>query len=114
MRILVLAGAAVLAGVVGLAAANAGADQTWTGKISDDACNATHESGAENVPTPPDPECVAACVRGGSMYVLLVGDQVFKIANQDNPGLVTYAGKAVKVTGALNGQTITVSSIAAP
>src|SRR5436190_11776806 len=74
------------------------AEQTWIGEISDSACNKKHESGAENVPTPPAKECVADCVRGGSKYVIVVGDSVFQVANQNAGGLADLAGSKVKVT----------------
>jgi hypothetical protein len=87
------------------------AEQTWTGKISDSACGAKHEEAAENTGVMPDRECTQACVRGGSKYVLVVDGKVLQIANQDNKDLATHAGHAVKVTGELKGNAITVSTI---
>ena len=89
-------------------------EQTWTGQISDSACNRKHESGAENVPTPPERECTLDCVRGGSKFVLVAADKVYQIANQDNVDLSTHAGHAVKITGELKGNAITVSKIEMP
>jgi hypothetical protein len=88
-----------------------GAEQTWLGEITDSACGAHHESGAENVPPPPAKECVAACVRGGSTYVLLVDGKVLQIANQQAPGLADLAGSKIKVTGELKGNAITVTKM---
>ena len=88
------------------------AEQTWIGEISDSACTMKHESGAENVPTPPAKECVANCVRGGSKYVIIVGDNVLQIANQNAAGLAELAGSKVKITGEAKGDTVTVSKIA--
>jgi hypothetical protein len=90
------------------------AEQSWTGQISDSACNRKHESGAENVPTPPDRDCTLDCVRGGSKFVLVTADAIFQIANQDNKDLATHAGHTVKMTGELKGATITVSKIEMP
>src|ERR1022692_4646383 len=90
------------------------AEQTWTGQISDSACGAKHEEGAEGQGKMPDRECTAACVRGGSKYVLVVDGKVLQIANQDNKDLATHAGHTVKMTGELKGQTITVSKIEMP
>ena len=81
-RISILLGASLL-----LAPSIQAAEQTWAGEISDSACNMKHESGAENVPAPPAKECVAACVRGGSKYVLLAGGKILQIDNQQAPGL---------------------------
>jgi hypothetical protein len=100
--------AVVLAAGVGLFA-----QQSWDGKISDSACGAKHESGAENVPAPPDPECTAACIRGGSKYVLVVGDKVYQITNQGQADLAKLAGQNVHVTGELAGDAITIGAIAA-
>jgi hypothetical protein len=87
------------------------AEQTWVGEISDSACGMKHESGAENVPAPPAKECVVNCIRGGSTYVLVVGDKVLEIANQKVAGLADLAGSKVKVTGEAKGDTVTVSKI---
>jgi hypothetical protein len=100
-----------LAALLLLSAQPRAAEQTWTGKISDSACGKKHEEAAEGNGVMPDRECTLACVRGGSKYVLVVDDKVFQIANQDNKDLATHAGHAVKVTGELNGETITVSKI---
>jgi hypothetical protein len=87
------------------------ADQTWSGKISDSACGAKHEEAAENTGVMPDRECTEACVRGGSKYVFVVDKQVYQIANQNFADLAKHAGHAVKVTGELKGNSITVSKI---
>ena len=87
------------------------ADQTWVGEISDSACGMKHDSGAENVPTPPANECVANCIRGGSKYVIVASDKVFQIANQNAAGLADLAGSKVKITGELKGDTVTISKI---
>jgi hypothetical protein len=97
--------------VVLLAAPAFAAEQSWTGKIGDSACNLKHESGVENVPPPPDKECTLNCVRGGSAFVLIAGGKVYQIANQKDPALTTFAGDAVKVTGELKGDVIAVSKI---
>ena len=87
------------------------AEQTWTGKIADSACGAKHEEAAEGQGVMADRECTQACVRGGSKYVLVVDGKVLQIANQDNKDLATHAGHAVKMTGELKGNAITVSKI---
>ena len=87
------------------------ADQTISGEISDSACNRKHESGAENVPTPPAHDCTLDCVRGGSKFVLLADDKIYQIANQDLADLKTHAGHKVKMTGDVKGDSIAVSKI---
>jgi len=87
------------------------AEQTWSGKISDSACGAKHEEAAEGQGVMADRDCTQACIRGGSKYVLVVDGKVFQIANQDNKDLATHAGHAVKLTGELKGDAITVSKI---
>ena len=90
------------------------AEQTWTGKISDSACGAKHEEAAEGEGVMADRDCTQACIRGGSKYVLVVEGKVFQIANQDLKDLATHAGHAVKMTGELKGNAITVSKIERP
>jgi hypothetical protein len=87
------------------------AEQTWSGKISDSACGAKHEEAAEGQGVMADRDCTQACVRGGSKYVLVVDGKVFQIANQDDKDLATHAGHAVKMTGELKGNAITVTKI---
>jgi hypothetical protein len=87
------------------------AEQSWIGEISDSACAMKHDSGAENVPTPPANECVANCIRGGSKYVIVAGNKVYQIANQNAPGLADLAGAKVKISGELKGDVVTVSKI---
>jgi len=98
---LVLSLAATLAmGTMGLL----GADQSWTGTISDSMCGASHGS-------TPAKACTTGCVKKGAKYVIVVGDKVYSIANQNNPGLAKYAGDNVKVTGSMTGDTITIAKI---
>jgi hypothetical protein len=87
------------------------ADQTWSGQISDSLCGAKHEEAAEGQGKMPDRDCTAACVRGGSKYVLVVDGKILQITNQDNKDLATHAGHKVKLTGELQGQSITVTRI---
>ena len=101
----------VFLAALSLSTVTLGAQQTFTGKIADSACGAKHEEAAEGQGVMPDRECTQACVRGGSKYILVVDGKVMKIANQDNKDLATHAGHAVKVTGELKGDTITVSSV---
>jgi len=103
--------AAVVLAIATATARLAAAEQTWTGQISDSICKAKHESGAEGREAGSPAECTKACAKGGSKYVLLVGDKVYQIANQSNADLEKHAGETVKLTGSLDGDAITVSKI---
>ena len=100
------------------------ASKTWSGKISDSMCGATHKMTKEHEekgevskqPTSKmekDRECTLACVKSGGKYVFVSKGKVFQIGNQDFAGLEEHAGHAVKITGDLgsDGKTITVSNI---
>ena len=96
------------------AATSAGQTQTTlSGQISDSLCKAKHEEAAEGAGKMTDHDCTVSCVKGGSKYVLLVDGKVIQIANQNQRDLETFAGQAVKVTGELKGDAITISAIAA-
>jgi hypothetical protein len=81
-----------------------GADASWTGVISDSMCGASHGS-------KPAKQCTLGCVKKGAQYVVVVGDKVYSISNQNAPGLAKYAGDNVKVTGTMSGDSITVKKI---
>ena len=92
-----------------------GADQTWTGKISDSMCGASHKSAIEHAGKKlTDRECVQACIKDGGKYVFVSNGKVYDIANQDDPELAEHAGHTVKLTGEMSGNSITVSKIAMP
>jgi hypothetical protein len=87
------------------------APATWTGKISDSMCGVKHAMGDKKMT---DKECTDACVKGGSKYILVLGDKVMKIDNQDFKGLAKFSGDAVKITGEMGkNDTITISNIEA-
>jgi hypothetical protein len=88
-----------------------GAEETWTGKISDSMCRAKHDTPSEGGPALSERDCTLACVRGGSEYVLVTEDKTYKLEDQKDAALETYAGSMVKVTGKLQGETIRVSRI---
>jgi hypothetical protein len=56
-------------------------------------------------------QCVRSCVKGGAKYALYSGDKLYILAGKSSE-LDALAGKNVKVTGDVKGDTITVSSIA--
>lgn len=90
------------------------ADKTWTGQISDSMCGASH---AKSIAAHPgakmtDAECTAACVKAGAKYVFVMNGKVYDIANQQFADLSKEGGHTVRLTGEMNGNTITISKLA--
>jgi hypothetical protein len=85
--------------------------QTWTGKISDSSCGASHDAMTKHGKKGTDNDCTLMCVKKGSKYVFVSGKEVRAIANQDFKDLQQFAGDTVKLTGQLKDNTITVSRI---
>jgi hypothetical protein len=84
--------------------------ETWRGVIGDSMCGVKHseEKGSDHS------KCVAKCVSGGSSYVFVAKDKVFKIANQDFADLKAHAGHVVMLSGEMKGDAITVSKVEMP
>jgi hypothetical protein len=78
----------------------------WTGFVSESKCGAAHVDGSEK-----SVNCVKACIKGGAKPVLVADGKVLKIANTDKVEEALY-GLKVKVTGNLEGDTVTIESIA--
>jgi hypothetical protein len=98
---------AVLAAVSGFAA-----EQTWTGKISDSMCGASHKKVAEHGTAKiSDHDCTLACVKNGGKYVFVRNGKVYNIENQDYAGLEEHAGGTVRLIGEVTGNTIKISNI---
>lgn len=87
------------------------AADTWTGKISDSSCGASHDTMTEHGKKGTDKDCTLMCVKKGSQFVFVNEGKVLKIANQDFKALRQFAGETVKLTGDLKGDTVTVTSI---
>ncbi len=109
-RTAILTAALVLcASFIGGASAD---DKTWTGTISDSKCGAKHMTTAEHPGEKmPAAECAAACVKGGAKYVFVAGEKVYAIDNQDFGELAANIGRSVKLSGTMNGDTITVTKV---
>jgi len=99
-----------------LASFTSAADTTWTGRISDSMCGASHAKmeAAHTGSKLTAHDCTNACVKAGAQYVFVTGGKVYSIANQDLADLQTHAGQTVRLTGALSGDAITVSKIVMP
>jgi len=97
----------------------AAAQQTFTGRISDSTCGASHfvKGAVGAVREPPlltDRQCLLACIKALAKYVLVdQNNQVIPIANQDAMGLPLYAGRPVKITGERKGDAIVVAKVEA-
>ena len=99
--------AAVLLLLAALLAFAADKPQTFTGKISDAMCGAQHMMAGAS-----DADCTRACVKQGSKYALVVGDNVYTLEGGDAAMLDKLAGQNAAVSGTLKGKTITVASVA--
>jgi hypothetical protein len=82
------------------------ADEHLTGYIADSTCaNSKTDMGALDARI----ACVKKCIKGGATAVLVVGDKVYKIANQK--AVMKFAGKNVTVDGTVDNDTLTVTKI---
>lgn len=84
--------------------------QSYTGTVSDAMCGAKHMM--EGDPA----ACLRACVQKGSKYALVVGDKVYTLDAQDQTALATLdklANQKATVKGTADGDTISVTSVAA-
>src|SRR5512140_1131842 len=91
------------------------AEQSWTGKISDSNCGASHKAAMEHGGKKmSDAECTKACVKAGAKYVFVHKGKVIPITNQDYSGLDEHAGHTVNLTGEMTAGSVTVSKIEMP
>lgn len=102
-RKLVLMGVALL--VFGCMAW-AGGSKSWTGVVSDSHCGVKHSEASDAAAG-----CVAKCVKGGAEYSLVSDGKAYKVDNQEK--FANFAGKSVKVTGTMDGDSIKVESVEA-
>ena len=103
-------GMQLLIGLTALPALAAGKPQTLTGEVSDAMCGAKHEMPGNAA------DCTRGCIKHGSKYALVVGDKVYTLETSDKAALDKLndlAGAKAKVTGEVDGTTITVKSVAA-
>ena len=82
-----------------------GAEQTWTGKISDSLCGASHDAMRKKGDNVTDRECTVACVNyqtpGAPKFVFVTGGKVYPIKNQAFGGLGRRSGATIVLTGEL-------------
>lgn len=96
---------------VGLGSLAAAATMTMNGLISDSECGMSHAKMKDAKMS--DKDCTLACIKAGAKFVFVSGGKVYKIANQNLAALTQNAGATVSLTGDVNGDTITVSKVAA-
>ena len=77
-----------------------------TGYVSESHCAAKHDT-----PNAANTKCIQTCLKGGSDPVLVSEGKVYKFDAGSRDKAVTHAGENVKIDGALNGDTVTISSI---
>jgi hypothetical protein len=108
-RAIVLAVVVAWIGWIG-ARTGVGAQQTWTGIISDSLCRGNHGGEID------ERECTQKCISNGDKYVLVTdyGGKVWEIANQNFPALREHPGHTVKVTGELKDNAIVIAGIQTP
>jgi hypothetical protein len=82
---------------------------TYEGVITDTRCGAKHSAAIGQTA----PDCTRLCVHAGGRFALVDGDNTYVLEGERSI-LKRVAGERVKVTGTLNGDTISVTSIAAP
>jgi hypothetical protein len=80
---------------VGALIASGASQQTFTGIITDSMCGNDHAM----MKVSPDSKCVLECVKHGSKYALFDGKTAYVLSDQKAPE--QFAGKKVKITGAL-------------
>ena len=103
-------GMQMLIGLAAVPALAAGKSQTLTGEVSDAMCGAKHQMPGKAA------DCTRGCVQHGSKYALVVGDKVYTLETTDKAELDKLndlAGQKAKVTGEVDGTTVSVKSVAA-
>src|SRR5467141_2223564 len=81
--------------------------QSLTGVVTDSMCGAAHMS-KDKTPA----ECTKMCVKDGMKYALAVEKKDYTLEGHEAE-LAKLAGQKVTVTGTINGDTLTVTSVTA-
>ncbi len=87
--------------------------QTFSGRLSDSMCGASHSAKAA-AGSLSERQCIFECVKALATFVLVdENKQVIPIANPDAAGLPLYAGRLVRITGERKRDAIFVSKVEA-
>jgi hypothetical protein len=81
--------------------------QTYVGMVTCSRCFAKHSAKIGAAAT----DCARSCIRDGANFTFVNGDRTYLLEG-DPVELKRVAGQRVQIVGALNGGTITVTSIA--
>jgi hypothetical protein len=80
--------------------------QTYEGVITDTQCGAKHSAAMGRTAA----DCTVVCVRSGEQFVLVDGDTSYLLEG-DLVTLKQVAGRRVRITGTVNGEKISVTSV---
>ena len=83
--------------------------ETHEGMLTDTRCGAQHSAAVGMSAS----NCVRVCVHSGEHFALIDGEKMYSLEGQE-AALKRLAGERVKIIGALNGSTISVTSVSAP
>lgn len=86
--------------------AQSSGQKTLTGIVSDSMCGAKHMA-SDKSPA----ECTRMCVKQGMKYALVAGNKVYTLEGHETE-LDKLAGEKATVKGTVNGETVTVESVA--
>jgi hypothetical protein len=84
------------------------AEQTYQGMVTCSRCGAKHSAALGHTAT----TCVRMCVHGGANFALVGADATYLLDGDLNI-LKGLAGQRARIVGALNGNTIRISSVVA-
>jgi hypothetical protein len=79
---------------------------SFSGLITDSYCGARHQRHSNLTPE----DCARACIRNGASYVLVNGNHRYKLSG-DEGSLNKLLGTRATVSGTLEGETISVTSV---
>lgn len=96
---------ATLLVLVGMSWAQPPQQQKLSGVVSDTMCGAKHMMQGSAA------DCTRACVSKGAKFALVVGEKIYTLSGHESE-LDKVAGQRVTITGTVEGDTITVSSVA--
>ncbi len=95
-------------GAVAIAEQSVQPQQTYEGVVTDTHCGAKHSAAIGKTAA----DCARACVHSGEQFALVDSDKIYRLEG-DQMLLKRLAGQRVRIVGTLNGDRLTVTSVAA-